>query len=96
MQTPYGGEKNIEEFKISHMDYFSYLKEDRNALEILKKGISGSTLFGKLRNPEYIHRLYLQRDPSYMQYLHDFKEKYKDYEGIADKPIKQLIFQQNI
>ena len=91
MQTPFGNEYIHESHEISHMSYFDFLRERRNLIEVLKFGYSGSKLAAKLRNPEYIHRLYLEKNAEYMRYLHEFKDRYCDYDVVVMNPGVDLV-----
>ena len=76
---------------ISKYDYFDHLKNNRSLFDYVKHGLSSSSLFAKLRNPEYIHNLFLKRDKSYFNFLHEFKERYKHYDVIVMNPGLDLV-----
>ena len=90
MQTPI--EKiEIKNHTISHIDYFNFLDKKTTISDKLRLGLSGSSLFGRLRNPEYINKLYLSDDPGYIKYLNEFKERYHDYDVIVMNPGVDLV-----
>tara|TARA_X000000950_G_C13896166_1_gene652871 strand:+ start:1003 stop:2109 length:1107 start_codon:yes stop_codon:yes gene_type:complete len=89
--TPFKDNKKLGNYEISHIDYSSFLKEDKNFIEIIKHGYFGSSLFGRLRNPEFINRLYLSKDSNYLNYLAAFKERYEKYDVIVMNPGLDLV-----
>jgi hypothetical protein len=90
MQTPDVFSASSD-FTFSHLSYVGFLKENKTILNFIKHGLSSSTLYSKLRNPEYIHNLYHLKDPSYMSYLNEFYNRYKDYDVIVMNPGVDLV-----
>ncbi len=90
MQTPDVFSASSD-FTFSHLSYDGFLKENKTILNFIKHGLSSSTLYSKLRNPEYIHNLYHSKDPSYMSYLNEFYNRYKDYDVIVMNPGIDLV-----
>ena len=90
MQTPID-EIKIKNHTISHIDYFNFLDKKTTISDKLRLGLSGSSLFGKLRNPEYINKLYLSNDPGYIKYLNEFKDRYHDFDVIVMNPGVDLV-----
>ena len=76
---------------ISHMDYENYLTYDKKLINYFKHGISGNSLFAKLRQPEFIQNLYQTKDKEYFRFLNKFREKYKDYDVIVMNPGVDLV-----
>lgn len=76
---------------ISHMNYENYLKYDKKIINYFKHGISGNSLFAKLRDPGFIQKLYQSHDQDYFNFLNEFKEKYKDYDVIVMNPGVDLV-----
>ena len=91
MQTPLGGECKVGEHSISHMSYRDYLSNNPRLLDILKFGLSGSKMASKLRNPEFIHRLYIEKNSEYFRFLDEFKERYSNYDVIVMNPGVDLV-----
>ena len=91
MQTEFEDNYLFENSVISKTSYFNYLSEPRGIINLLKHGSRGRSLFTKLRNPEYIHLLYINRDKEYMKFLEDFKKKYHDYDVIVMNPGVDLV-----
>ena len=52
---------------------------------------AGSKLFAKLRNAEYLHRLYLEKNKEYMKYLYAFKERFASYDVLVMNPGVDLV-----
>ena len=82
MNTPKNFFKS-DEFTFSHISHNNFLKEKRSVLDFIKHGLSSSTLHAKLQSPTFINKLYLDKDPDYMNFLNTFKEKYKDFDVIV-------------
>ena len=91
MQTPFGYNKSLEKNTISHISFYSYLSKKRKFKDIFLHGISGSSLFAKLQNPFNIQKMYIEKDKYYMNYLHEFKERYFDYDVIVMNPGVDLV-----
>ncbi len=91
IQTPTGTKNKINNHTISHLSYFDFLTKRRSFIDFIKNGVSGSTLFAKLMNPFYFHKLYLEKDKLYFNFLHSFKEKYIDYDVIVMNPGVDLV-----
>jgi hypothetical protein len=91
MQTPYGSNSVHGNHEISHISYLDFLKFDTRIVELFKLGYSGSKFSAKLRNPEFIHRLYLERNDAYMGYLSAFKERFAGYDAIVMNPGVDLV-----
>lgn len=79
------------ESTISHMNYSEFLKDSKSFSEYIRYGISGQSLFAKLRNPEYLHKLYREKNIGYLKYLDSFREKYHDYDVILMNPGVDLV-----
>ena len=45
----------------------------------------------KFSNPNYLNRLYLEKDKDYFRYLETFRELYKDYDVIVMNPGVDLV-----
>ena len=82
MQTQYGRNKLFENNQISHLSFHSYLSKKRKLKEFILHGISGSSLC-KNAKPVFIQKMYLDKDKEYMNYLHEFKERFFDYDVIV-------------
>lgn len=91
IQTPIETKNKIKNHTISHLSYFDFLTKRRSIADFIKNGVSGSTLFAKLMNPFYFHRLYLEKDKSYFNFLYAFKEKYNDYDVLVMNPGVDLV-----
>jgi hypothetical protein len=90
IQTPYG-DCDFHGHKLSHISYDSFLSNKVGLTAIIKHGLLGSQLFAKLNNPFYIQKLYLEKDKEYFKFLHEFKEKYEDYDVIVMNPGVDLV-----
>ena len=90
MNTPKNFFKS-DEFTFSHISHNNFLKEKRSVLDFIKHGLSSSTLHAKLQSPTFINKLYLDKDPDYMNFLNTFKEKYKDFDVIVMNPGVDLV-----
>jgi len=84
-------EDEIKGFKVSQSSYSDFFSKKRRLSDFIKYGFSGSSLFAKLRNPEFLNFLYLNKDKDYFNYLHYFKEKYKNYDVIVMNPGLDLV-----
>ena len=45
----------------------------------------------KMQNPFFIQKMYLDKDKEYMNYLHEFKERFFDYDVIVMNPGVDLV-----
>lgn len=91
IQTPDGFDNDLNNHTISHLSYFDFLSKKRSMSDFIRNGISGSSLYAKLLNPFYFHKLYLDKDKSYFNYLHSFKERFVDYDVIVMNPGVDLV-----
>lgn len=81
----------FEGHTISRLSYENFLKKKTSLVDYFKGGYSYSSIFSKLQNPNYLNRLYLERDKDYFQFLNTFYEKYKDYDIIVMNPGVDLV-----
>ena len=91
MQTELLDNAVIGDSTVSKMSYFDYMSEPRGIPNLLKNGSRGRSLFTKLRNPEYLHTLYLNKDKEYFKFLEEFKRRYLDYDVIVMNPGVDLV-----
>ncbi len=91
IQHVFEEEKTFDDIVFSKMSYLPYLSKKKKLVDILKFGLSGSSLYAKLNNPYYINRLYIEKDKSYWRFLNDFKDRYKDYDIIVMNPGVDLV-----
>jgi hypothetical protein len=91
MQTPFGKKKVLGNHTVSHMSYDSFLSNNKKAIDLIKSGFSGSSLYARLQNPYYLQKLYLNKDRNYFQFLHEFKDRYQDYNVIVMNPGVDLV-----
>lgn len=74
--------ENFHGYSIECLDPLPYFSK-RNRRGILDLIRGGWNRFSKIRNLYYaegVDRLYRERDRAYMRFLHDFVEKYKDFD----------------
>jgi hypothetical protein len=91
MHTALQDDEIIEGNLFSKFSFFEYLRKPSGVINILKYGISGRSLFGRLRNPEYLHMLYVSKDAGYLKYLQEFKDRYSSYDVIVMNPGVDLV-----
>lgn len=91
MQTELPDNTVIGDSTVSKMSYFDYMSEPKGIVNLLKNGSRGRSLFTKLRNPEYLHSLYLNKDKEYFKFLDEFKRRYRDYDVIVMNPGVDLV-----
>jgi hypothetical protein len=91
MLTPDGYTNTHPEITLSHLSYFKFLKYKRSLGDFLKHGISSSTLFSNLQSPKYLQHLYQSKNPDYMKYLGEFKERFSDYDVLVMNPGVELV-----
>lgn len=91
MQTPFGDHKELGDYSISHMSYFSFFKNKKSIKNIIKNGFSGSSLHARFKDPGQIQKMYLDKDPDYFSFLSAFKERYDDYDIIVMNPGVDLV-----
>ena len=94
MQTNLPDKTKLSGAIIHKTSYQNYLPRGGAMIDRLKYGINRASLYAKLMNPGYLHRLYLEKDRDYFRYLNDFKDKYSDREVERRKEVgsyKQLV-----
>ena len=91
MYTGLPDQTEISGAVIHKMDYTGYLPQKGPFHERFKYGFNRNSLYAKLLNPGYIHRLYLEKDQNYFKYLNDFKDKYSDCDVIVMNPGVDLV-----
>lgn len=91
MNTPLPEEFLFDDCLISKTSYFNHLVEPKGLLNLIKYGSKGRNLFSKLRNPEYLHTLYLEKNKHYFNYLGEFKERFSKYDVIVMNPGVDLV-----
>lgn len=91
INNPIGNNFNFHNNTISHLNYFSYLKYKKTFFKYLKKGLLNNNLFASLRNPEYLHQLFITKDKEYWKYLNEFKERFQNYDVIVMNPGLDLV-----
>lgn len=91
MAHPHKDDFKYKDNCISHMSYFDFLSNNKTLLGFLRSGYSGNNLFSRLRNPEYIHRLYIEKDIEYLKYLDAFKERFQKFDVIVMNPGVDLV-----
>jgi hypothetical protein len=91
IQTPFENTNIFGKHQISHMSYSSFLSKKRGFTDIVKQGLSGSSLFARLNNPWYLQKLYLEKDKDYFKFLYEFKERYENYDVIVMNPGVDLV-----
>lgn len=91
LANPISRDFEFEGHTISHVSYYDFLKENDFFLNLMKYGVSHRTLFAKLRNPEYLQALFINKDKSYFNFLENFKERFKNYDVIVMNPGLDLV-----
>ena len=76
---------------IHKMSYSDYLPNNLSVFNRVKYGWNRASTMAKLRDPGYLHRLYLEGDKGYLKYLHDFKDKYSSFDVIVMNPGVDLV-----
>lgn len=78
-------------YLVEHLSYSKFLKNDISLYDFIKHGISSSSLYAKLVNPNFIQKLYQEKDPNYMAYLNEFYERFHDFDVIVMNPGVDLV-----
>jgi len=80
-----------KEYTFDHMSYSGFLHNEIGVLDYLKHGYLSSSLYAKLCNPNYIQKLYQEKNPGYMAYLAEFYTRFHDFDVIVMNPGVDLV-----
>jgi len=86
----------IEDFSfegnlISSMNYFRYFKPEFKIKNAFLHGYSGNNLNAFFYSPNFLQKLYLDKDKRYFAFLNEFKERYFNYDVIVMNPGWDLV-----
>ena len=91
MNTNLPDKTEISGAVIHKINYDEYLPKKGSLFDGLKYGLRRTSLRFKLTDPGYLHRLYLEKDKDYFQYLQDFRDKYSDCDVVVMNPGVDLV-----
>jgi len=91
IQNPINDNFEFEGHSISSLTYKDLFNKKPGLMDYFKGGYSHSTMSAKFSNPNYLNRLYLEKDKDYFRFLETFRELYKDYEVIVMNPGVDLV-----
>lgn len=91
IQNPIKDNFEFEGHSISSLSYKDLFNKKPGLMDYFKGGYSHSTMSAKFSSPNYLNRLYLEKDKDYFRFLETFRELYKDYDVIVMNPGVDLV-----